>query len=111
MYEQPSKFSSLPPFVLQMMNKWNYEANIDAQNDFSAAYPETMTVAAGVIEFATFAEIGDDGAFTGYLADLVDIIQNQALDDAGTILTFDVDTGNPLNDLTYNGGKWKIPAT
>jgi hypothetical protein len=93
-----------------MMNKWNYDANVDAQTDFSATYPETMTVAAGVIELAPYAEIGDDGAWTGYLADLVGVIQNQALEDAGTILTFVVDTGNPLNDLGYTDGEYKIPA-
>ena len=99
------------------MNKWHYDAKVSGDissleqkwfgftNDFSAAYPETMSVSAGTIEFPPFVEVGEDGSLVGYFADVVEAIKAQAEID-GTTLTIDIDTANPLNDFTYNGGAY-----
>ena len=104
------------------MNKWHYDAKVSGDissleqkwfgftNDFSAAYPETMSVSAGIIEFPPFAEVGEDGSLAGYLADIAEAIKAQAEND-GTTLTIDIDTANPLNDYTYNGGACALCST
>ena len=101
------------------MNKWHYDAKVSGDisaleqkwfgftNDFSAAYPETMSVSAGVIDSPPFAEIAEDGSLIGFIADVVEAIKSKAEAD-GTALTIDVDTANPLNDYTYNGGTYLV---
>jgi hypothetical protein len=98
------------------MNKWHYDAMVSGDigalqqkwfgftfDDFSAAYPETMSVSAGLIEFPSFVEVAEDGSLVGFIADVIEAVKSQAEAD-GVTLTIDADTMNPLNDYTYNDG-------
>ena len=98
------------------MNKWYYDAMVSGDigalqqkwfgftfDDFAVAYPETMSVSAGVIEFPKLVEVAEDGSLVGFIADVAEAVKSQAEAD-GVALTIDVDTANPLNDYTYNSG-------
>ena len=101
------------------MNKWHYDARVSGDiaalqekwygytfDNFAEAFPETMSVSAGVIEFSPFVEIAEDGSIKGIVADVVEAVKLQAEAD-GVALTIDADTANPLNDdYTYNSGTY-----
>ena len=107
--------------MLQWMNKWYFDARVSGDiaalqekwfgftfDDFDAAYPETMSVSAGLIEYLPFAEVAEDGSFVGFIADVAEAIKSQAEAD-GVALTIDADTANPLNDdYTYNSGTYYL---
>ena len=100
------------------MNKWHYDARVSGDiaalqqkwfgytfDDFSAANPETMSISAGVKEYPVWTEITEDGSWVGFTADVAEAVKSQAEAD-GVALTIDVDTANPLNDYTWNGGAY-----
>ena len=92
------------------MNKWHYQASMAVGNDFSPAYPDAINVNAGIIPYHPMLAIDEaDGSLSGILADIKEIIEEQAGED-GTSLMIDADTANPwtgtfndaINPLSYN---------
>ena len=101
--------------MLQWMNKWYYDARVSGDigvlqekwfgftfDDFDAAYPETMSVSVGVVEYPVWTEIAEDGSVVGFDADVLEAITSQAEAD-GVTLTLDFDTAN-LEGYTFNDG-------
>lgn len=103
------------------MNKWHYDARVSGDiaalqekwygytfDNFAEAFPETMSVSAGVIESSPFVELAEDGSIKGIVADVIEAVRVQAEAD-GVALTIDADTANPLNDdYTYNSGTYYL---
>lgn len=98
------------------MNKWYYDARVSGDigalqqkwfgfsfEFFESAYPETMSVYVGVIEYPVWTEIAEDGSVVGFDADVAEAVKSQAKAD-GVTLTLDFDTANPWEGYTFNDG-------